>query len=672
MEMESSSFLTFLYCYANEDLLLCQELDKQLSSLKALGHVSIWHGQKIPETGSRIFDISSIILLLLSPDFLSSDVCRFMMQEAITRHRNKSAYMIPIVLRPVDWEMAPLKEFQALPTNTKPVTMWTNIDEAFLDVARGIRRVIASLLDKRSDLTGTVREFRAWTSNRLISLEEAESTTQKIRAFCDEGIVFDPTNELFYKIKADTYIPLVDTKKAADVYLQALQFNPENHVFYIRRGDIFSRDVNYQEEALIAYSEALTLSPDNIDIHLKMGEIFFNLKRYKEALEVYGQVLHLDSDNHSACKGYYDIGNEFFALKRYEEAIVAYDHRWQWPDPDRYLKKGDALFALKRYEEAVAAYEQALIPLLDITVLEQYQEATYEHTSLDHLSDLDLCNEKRRQEIGKQYRETGKQHEEAVAAYEQATSGPPPDFNPIFLARKQYQETLATYKQALYNSNFDPNLFHKEKEVLFTLKRYEEALVSRSRATWAHFSDPDFHRKKNGIFFRLKQYEEALVALEVVSAHFLDPDFHCKKGDALFALKRYEEALVAYEQALSLDPDGSYSDSIYNDNSFVLTRFIKTLAVLGFVSVRIPDPNFYRERGDIFFILKRYEEAAAAYKQALVHIPDPDLHCKKGDVLYILQRYEEAVAAYEQALSLDPSDPNYCHLAIKMTRLCLN
>jgi hypothetical protein len=45
----------------------------------------------------------------------------------------------------VDWKGAPFGKLQALPTDGKPVTSWKIRDEAFADVARGIRNAIGQL-----------------------------------------------------------------------------------------------------------------------------------------------------------------------------------------------------------------------------------------------------------------------------------------------------------------------------------------------------------------------------------------------------------------------------------------------------------------------------------------------------------------------------------------------
>src|SRR5947209_7599473 len=67
------------------------------------------------------------------------------MQEAIARHQAKQARVIPILLRPTDWQDAPFAKLQVLPTYAKPVSRWPTHDDAFADVIKGIRRAIEDL-----------------------------------------------------------------------------------------------------------------------------------------------------------------------------------------------------------------------------------------------------------------------------------------------------------------------------------------------------------------------------------------------------------------------------------------------------------------------------------------------------------------------------------------------
>lgn len=58
------------------------------------------------------------------------------------RHDAKEACVIPIILRPCDWTNSPFGKLQALPKDARPITRWEDRDEAFLDVATGIRKAV--------------------------------------------------------------------------------------------------------------------------------------------------------------------------------------------------------------------------------------------------------------------------------------------------------------------------------------------------------------------------------------------------------------------------------------------------------------------------------------------------------------------------------------------------
>ncbi len=64
------------------------------------------------------------------------------MARALERREAGEASVIPIILRPVSWKETPFGKLQALPEGGKAVTNWTNRDEAFLQIAEGIRKVV--------------------------------------------------------------------------------------------------------------------------------------------------------------------------------------------------------------------------------------------------------------------------------------------------------------------------------------------------------------------------------------------------------------------------------------------------------------------------------------------------------------------------------------------------
>ena len=94
---------------------------------------------------------AKIILLMISPDFMNSDfIYTKELPIALQRHKDGDAIVIPVILRPSLWDTEEFAGIQALPRGARPIVQWPDEDEAFVDVASGLRRVIKSIRDNRT------------------------------------------------------------------------------------------------------------------------------------------------------------------------------------------------------------------------------------------------------------------------------------------------------------------------------------------------------------------------------------------------------------------------------------------------------------------------------------------------------------------------------------------
>lgn len=137
------------YSYSPKDERLRNELENHLALLQRQGVIKGWYDRRIQAGDERQSEIDEhlnsarIILLLVSVDFIASDYCYGLeMERALERHERGEAIVIPIILRPVDWESSPFGKLQALPKDNRPVTKWSDRDEAFANIAQDIRKVI--------------------------------------------------------------------------------------------------------------------------------------------------------------------------------------------------------------------------------------------------------------------------------------------------------------------------------------------------------------------------------------------------------------------------------------------------------------------------------------------------------------------------------------------------
>jgi hypothetical protein len=148
---------TVFFSYAHADEVLRDQLEKQLALLKRQGVVETWHDRRIGAGADFAQEIDAhvnsddIILLLVSPDFLDSDYCYDReMSRALERHEAGDAIVMPVILRPCEWQHAPFGKLNATPPDGRPVTKFPDLDDAMLEVAKAVRATAEKINAKRS------------------------------------------------------------------------------------------------------------------------------------------------------------------------------------------------------------------------------------------------------------------------------------------------------------------------------------------------------------------------------------------------------------------------------------------------------------------------------------------------------------------------------------------
>ena len=138
--------------YSHKDNTLREELETHLKILNRQGLIQTWSDRCILPGDEWATDIdvnlnrADIILFLISADFIASKYCyEIEMPQAMARHENSEAMVIPIILRPCDWRNTPFNKLSWLPQNGEPVTTWGDRDAAWLNVETGIKDAIAAM-----------------------------------------------------------------------------------------------------------------------------------------------------------------------------------------------------------------------------------------------------------------------------------------------------------------------------------------------------------------------------------------------------------------------------------------------------------------------------------------------------------------------------------------------
>ena len=213
-----------VFCsYSRKDEEHLNELRDSLRGLERQGLIRWWHDREIvpgwewEEEIDKHLRTTDVVLFLVSRAFMASDyVYEHEISKAVERHELGEARVIPIMVRPADWEWASFGKLQALPKDAKPITSWPDQDEAWLDVVRGIRRAVGELLRERQERVAAKEQYRkaveeAWADKRLSS----EETERLDTLASDLALRTDTAVDIERRVMGDTREAILERQEQA-------------------------------------------------------------------------------------------------------------------------------------------------------------------------------------------------------------------------------------------------------------------------------------------------------------------------------------------------------------------------------------------------------------------------------------------------------------------------
>lgn len=140
---------TVFFSYSKHDRPYLEELLRHLSPLVRQGKLQPWNdhdilpGDEWDDEVREKLNAADIYLFLVSAYSISTDyILDVEIPVAMARHESRKARVIPIVLKSCDWEGLPFGKLNGLPSKGKPVSAYTDRDEAWVAVVNGIKRVV--------------------------------------------------------------------------------------------------------------------------------------------------------------------------------------------------------------------------------------------------------------------------------------------------------------------------------------------------------------------------------------------------------------------------------------------------------------------------------------------------------------------------------------------------
>lgn len=135
--------------YARTDKEMVARLRTHLAGLKHAEKLETWFdgeitvGEPWEERISNELNRSNIVILCVSADFLASKYVQTVeMPRALERNQAGQCQVLPVILKPCAWQEHPFARLQVTPEGGKPVTKYTDQEEAWTEVIQAIHKTI--------------------------------------------------------------------------------------------------------------------------------------------------------------------------------------------------------------------------------------------------------------------------------------------------------------------------------------------------------------------------------------------------------------------------------------------------------------------------------------------------------------------------------------------------
>jgi hypothetical protein len=191
-----------------------KRLEVHLAPLVRDGLIEVWSDRVVAPGADWERDIerglaaADIVLLLVTPDFVASVYCfEREVAEALRRHEEEGVRILPVFVKSVDLENMPFGRFQGLPTDRRPISAWQDADEAWLQVAQGVRKAVEDMYGARTifPTQRTVSESKTRLGQELQDYYDADNCVV-------DGPVSDvewiPLNEDTEDMRFDNLVPI--------------------------------------------------------------------------------------------------------------------------------------------------------------------------------------------------------------------------------------------------------------------------------------------------------------------------------------------------------------------------------------------------------------------------------------------------------------------------------
>jgi tetratricopeptide (TPR) repeat protein len=179
MSMENSAVEIF-FSFIDEDRDFYHQIETHLNLQMRQGRIHLCSSDDLLPGDERakrraFLERANIIALLISPAYLASDEHYFELERAIEQKHADKAHVLPILLKPGNYEGSPFADLQTLPRNGPPISQWyEKSDEAYEEITTEVRTLLQALSPQPSPDGFTLLWTVPYPRNPLFTGREAE------------------------------------------------------------------------------------------------------------------------------------------------------------------------------------------------------------------------------------------------------------------------------------------------------------------------------------------------------------------------------------------------------------------------------------------------------------------------------------------------------------------
>ncbi|RDD44899.1 Stress-induced-phosphoprotein 1 [Trichoplax sp. H2] len=482
----------------------------------------------------------------------------------------------------------------------------------------------------------------------------------------------DQANE--WKSKGNLALQEKNFQEAIKCYTEAIQLNPNNHIFYSNRSAAYASLGQY-EKALDDANKTVQLKPDWPKGYSRVGAALTFLKRYEEAVTTYQDGLKLNPNNDQLVNGLKEVEKEISASQKSMPNPFAdpgaLDKLRANPTTSAYLNQPDfmAMFNVAKSSRELMTqfmndprFVNALGVLLGINLSadasfnpgishNQSRTLPLPQVMSDHQLNSSSSNKEKTQEkkmtadtpdLNDEQRKAIKEKELGNAAYK----------------NKDFDVAIAHYTKAM---EYDPkNLtfytnraaVHFEKGDLDNCIEDCRKGIEIGREHRADFKliAKAFARIANA-YVKMEKYEDAITNFEKsLSEH--------RAQDVLKKYNQVKKTMQEMERKAYINPELSLEEKAKGNEYFQKGKYPEAVKHYSEAIKRNPDDGkLYSNRAACYVKLAEFNLGLKDCDECIRL--DPNFikgHLRKGNILLALKENSKAAACFTKALELDPNN----------------